>query len=143
MDNLRILQIHEQAFKVVNDIATDNKDMEIEIGVAPILLVNKKDDTFAIRLKVAYRLNKEIIFIEYAAMIVFMLEGLQQFISANVDLAKLKDAPMIKRALDIAVGTVRGAIAVRCMNTKLKGGCLPDLPLDKLISDLEVKSVGS
>lgn len=141
MVNVRILQIKEQTIKLNNEVSI-SKGVSVQIGVAPVLLINDKDDTFALRIHVVYKTSEDVVLIDYAMLCVFSAENWKKEIAFVIDETNLiANNESLKRAMDLCLGCMRGALSVRTMNTKLEGAYLPDLPIEGVLSDLEVKHV--
>jgi hypothetical protein len=141
MANVKLLQLKEQVLKFNNEVSV-SKGLSVEIGVGPTLLVNDKDDTFAIQLQVVYKRSDDVVFIDYAMLAVFSAENWHNdMLSYGSELDKIKENATLKRAMDLSLGCVRGALAIRTMNTNLEGAYLPDLPVDGILENLSIKKV--
>ena len=140
MAQVRILQIKEQVIRLNNEVSI-SKGVSVQIGVAPVLLVNDKDDTFALRLQIVYKTSEDIVLIDYAMLTIFCVDNWKKEINTIDGTRSIVNNEHLKRAMDLCVGCVRGALSVRTMNTKLEGTYLPDLPIENILSDLEIKHV--
>lgn len=141
MAEVRILQFQEQEMKLNNELE-DYRKKPIQIGVAPIVLYTGKDDTFAVRLHIAYKLADDSqIIMEYAILMVFKAEGWKERLVAYSSENDIKNDCDVKHGIKLALGGARGALAVRTVNTKMADAILPDFPIDDVLQNVTIHKV--
>lgn len=141
MAELRILQFQEQELKLNNELE-DYRKMPIQIGVAPVVLYTGEDDTFAIRLQVVYKqADSSQIIMEYAVLMVFKTDGWMGRVAGYASDEEIKNDYDVKHGIKLALGGVRGALAVRTVNTKMAGAILPDFPIEDVLRNVTVHKV--
>ncbi len=140
MAEIRILQFQEQCLKINNELE-DYRKKPIQIGVAPIVLYTGKDDTFAVRLQIVYKLADEPqIIMEYSILMVFKTEGWKERLT-KYSTDNIKNDQDVKHGIKLALGGARGALALRTVNTKMAGAILPDLPIEDVLQNVTIQKV--
>lgn len=140
MAEIRILQFQEQCLKINNELE-DYRKKPIQIGVAPIVLYTSKDDTFAVRLQIVYKLADEPqIIMEYSILMVFKTEGWKERLT-KYSTDNIKNDQDVKHGIKLALGGARGALALRTVNTKMAGAILPDLPIEDVLQNVTIQKV--
>lgn len=138
MAEIRILQFQEQKLNLNNELE-DYRKKPIQIGVAPVVLYTGKDDTFAVRLQIVYKLADDSqIIMEYAILMVFKVEGWMERLATYTTDDEIKNDHDVKHGIKLALGGARGALAVRTVNTKMMGAILPDFPIENVLQNVTV-----
>ena len=134
---MKVLQIQEQGINISNE--NIQKNAQIEIGVAPLLLVRKDEDTFGLLLKVLYRVGGNEVILDYDLLTVFAEENWKAVAPKEENALTPKAKPIVSEALSHAIDGLRAALAVRLTNTKLEGLVLPMMPAEEVLANLRIR----
>ena len=141
MADVRILQFQEQTMKLNNEL-DDYRKKTIQVGVAPIVLYTGKDDTFAVRLQIVYKLADDSqTIMEYAILMAFKAEKFNKRLATYSTDDDIKNDYDVQHGIKLALGGARGALAVRTINTKMAGAILPDFPIENVLQNVTIHKV--
>lgn len=139
---INILNITDAKFEL-NEQTVPNKLSSIGVAMRSILMYRDASEAVGLQLSVEFENNEtnESI-LKYGLLVTFGINKSELFAKGE-SRAGVITSPLTLRMLDLTAGALRGTLALKTKESKLKNAILPDIKIEDLAQTLLIEKVES